>query len=204
MAETTPLVIDRPTADSRLAAMKKNGFGAGLPRKRVDRYVLLNALAQLVAEDESPGEREVTARLKAWLASEGARLSTDAVTLRRALVDEGFLDRDGRGTAYHRSRRFERTVVFPAGDSLAAPPGWAIETVDGMPQLVRVFRRKDFAAALALAQKVGAAADAADHHPSLLVEWGKLTVRWWTHDLGGIGPKDVTMAGRTDRLAEEA
>jgi len=204
MAESTPLVIDRPTADSRLAAILRNGFGAGLPRKRVDRYVLLRALAQLVAEDEAPGEREVTARLKAWLAAEGARLSTDAVTLRRALVDEGFLDRDGRGTAYHRSRRFERTVVFPAGDSPAAPPGWAIETVDGMPQLVRVFRRKDFAAALALAQKVGAAADAADHHPSLLVEWGRLTVRWWTHDLGGIGPKDVTMAGRTDRLAAEA
>ncbi len=204
MAETKPLEIDRATADARLLAMRKNGFGAGLPRKRVDRYVLLGALARLVAEDEAPGEREVTARLTAWLSAEGARLSTDAVTLRRALVDEGFLDRDGRGTAYRRSRRFEQTVRFSAGDSPAAPPGWTVETVGGMPQLVRVFRRADFAAALALAQKVGAAADAADHHPSLLVEWGRLTVRWWTHDLGGIGPKDVAMAGRTDRLAVEA
>jgi len=205
VAAPEPLVIDRATADSRLAAMLRNGFGAGLPRKRLDRYVLLAALARLVGEDESPGERELTDRLKSWLASDGARLSTDAVTLRRALVDHGFLDRDGRGTAYRRSRGFERLARFEsAGPSPVPPPGWAIETVAGETQLVRVFKCANFATALALADRIGLAADAADHHPSLLVEWGRLTVRWWTHDLGGIGPKDLAMAERTDRLADEA
>jgi 4a-hydroxytetrahydrobiopterin dehydratase len=212
MAEAIPLVIDAATAAARLAAMLRNGFGAGLPKKRLDRYVLLAALAKLVAADEAPGEREVTGRLKAWLAGEGARLSTDAATLRRALIDEGFLERDGRGTAYRRSRAFERNVRFAApplspaeqAARLGGLPGWTIETVNGEAQLVRVFHCADFAAALALAGRIGAAAEAADHHPALLVEWGRLTVRWWTHSTGGLGPDDFAMAASTDRLAAEA
>ena len=212
MAGETPLVIAHATAGTRLAAMLRNGFGAGLPKKRLDRFVLLAALAQLVADDEAPGERELTDRLKAWLGNEGARLSTDAATLRRALIDEGFLERDGRGTAYRRSRAHERNVRFAApalspaecAARLADLPGWTIETVEGEAQLVRVFARPDFAAALALANRIGAAADAADHHPALLVEWGRLTVRWWTHSIAGLGPDDFAMAERTDRLAAEA
>ena len=98
--------------------MLRNGFGAGLPKKRADRFILLAALAKLVAADEAPDEREVTGRLKAWLAGDGARLSTDAATLRRALIDEGFLERDGLGTAYRRSRGFERHVRFADAPAL--------------------------------------------------------------------------------------
>lgn len=212
MAATPPLVIDPATATTRLAAMLRNGFGAGLPKKRADRFILLAALAKLVAADEAPDEREVTGRLKAWLAGDGARLSTDAATLRRALIDEGFLERDGRGTAYRRSRGFERHVRFaepplsPAecAARLRELPGWTIETVNGEAQLVRVIRCADFAAALALAGRIGAAAEAADHHPALLVEWGRLTVRWWTHSIAGLGPNDFVMAASTDRIAAEA
>jgi len=208
VTDETPLVIDRATAVSRLAAMLRNGFGAGLPKKRVDRFVLLAELARLVAADETPGEREITDRLKGWLAGPGARLSTDAVTLRRALIDEGFLARDGYGRAYRRSREHEQRVRFVAADDRTAPlarlPDWAIETVDGVPQLVRVFRLPSFTAALALADRIGAAADAAGHHPALLVEWGRLTVRWWTHSIGGLHENDFIMAARTDELAARA
>jgi 4a-hydroxytetrahydrobiopterin dehydratase len=212
MAEETPLVIEHATATTRLAAMLRNGFGAGLPKKRADRFILLAALARLVAADEAPDEREVTSRLKAWLAGEGARLSSDAATLRRALIDEGFLERDGLGAAYRRSRAFERRVRFAApplspaecAARMALLPEWTIETVNGEAQLVRVIRCADFAAALALAGRIGAAAEAADHHPALLVEWGRLTVRWWTHSIGGLGPDDFAMAASTDRLVAEA
>ena len=142
--------------------------------------------------------RDGRAPVRRHLAADGVRLSTDAATLRRALIDEGFLERDGRGTAYRRSRSFERSVRF------VDLPDWTVEIVAGEAQLVRVIKCADFAAALTLADRIGVAADAADHHPSLLVEWGRLTVRWWTHDLGGLGPKDFAMAERTDRLAAEA
>ena len=71
MAKAPPLVIDPATATTRLAAMLRNGFGAGLPKKRADRFILLAALAKLVAADEAPDEREVTGRLKAWRPATG-------------------------------------------------------------------------------------------------------------------------------------
>ena len=48
------------------------------------------------------------------------------------------------------------------------------------------------------ADAVGAIAEAADHHPALTVEWGKVTVRWWTHVIGGLHRNDTVMAARTD------
>ncbi|MGC8775690.1 MAG: 4a-hydroxytetrahydrobiopterin dehydratase, partial [Chlorobaculum sp.] len=38
------------------------------------------------------------------------------------------------------------------------------------------------------------------HHPALLTEWGKVTVSWWTHAIGGIHLNDVIMATKTEKL----
>ena len=59
----------------------------------------------------------------------------------------------------------------------------------------------DFAAALAYANRVGEAAERADHHPDLLVTWGAVEVSWVNHAEGGITPTDVEMARRSDSLA---
>ena len=81
------------------------------------------------------------------------------------------------------------------------PSGW--EERDGA--LVRAWRLADFAAALALANAVGAAADAASHHPELLVAWGRLEVRWTTHSAGNaVTARDVELARVTDGLAAAA
>jgi len=50
--------------------------------------------------------------LKAWLVNLGPRVELDHVSLRRALVDEGFVARDARGESYMPSRAHERRVVF--------------------------------------------------------------------------------------------
>ncbi|WP_422613867.1 4a-hydroxytetrahydrobiopterin dehydratase [Aeromonas media] len=36
--------------------------------------------------------------------------------------------------------------------------------------------------------------------PSELTEWGKVTVSWWTHKIGGLHRNDFIMAARTDEL----
>ena len=84
---------------------------------------------------------------------------------------------------------------------LAHLPGWKIVSVDGIDRLVRVFKLENFAKALAFANAVGAAAEAEDHHPALLVEWGKVTVSWWTHAIRGLHKNDFVMAAKTDALA---
>jgi 4a-hydroxytetrahydrobiopterin dehydratase len=79
-------------------------------------------------------------------------------------------------------------------------PAWKVVEEDGEPRIVRVFTFPDFARALEFANRVGAIAEAENHHPALLVEWGKVTVSWWTHAIHGLHRNDFVMAARTDAL----
>jgi 4a-hydroxytetrahydrobiopterin dehydratase len=77
-----------------------------------------------------------------------------------------------------------------------APEGWS--EVDGALQ--REFRFRDFAEALAFVNRVGALAEAADHHPDVAIHWNLVTLRWWTHVKNAITDRDVEMAQRTGEL----
>ncbi|WP_024459467.1 4a-hydroxytetrahydrobiopterin dehydratase [Marinimicrobium sp. LS-A18] len=79
-------------------------------------------------------------------------------------------------------------------------PEWESLEVDGEKRLRRMFKFKNFAEALAFTQRVGDLAEEADHHPALLTEWGKVTVDWWTHKIGGLHRNDFIMAAKTDRV----
>jgi 4a-hydroxytetrahydrobiopterin dehydratase len=74
-------------------------------------------------------------------------------------------------------------------------PLWSVVEKDGIKRLERTFKFKDFAEAL-----VGDIAEAEYHHPSILTEWGKVTVTWWTHAIKGLHQNDFIMASKTDRL----
>ena len=87
---------------------------------------------------------------------------------------------------------------------LAAHPAWTVAEAEGIPQLQRVFRFPDFRAALAFTVRVGELAERENHHPALLTEWGRVTVRWWTHKIRGLHRNDLILAARTDALAAEA
>jgi len=78
---------------------------------------------------------------------------------------------------------------------------WQIVERDGIKRLRRVFKVKDFAAALAFTNAVGAIAEAEGHHPAILTEWGRVTVEWWTHKIKGLHRNDFIMAAKTDDLA---
>ncbi len=65
-----------------------------------DFALLLGCAGCAFAPGETYSERDVNERLRAWLAGAGAMLSTDHVELRRWLVDNGVLVRDGYGRAY--------------------------------------------------------------------------------------------------------
>lgn len=79
-------------------------------------------------------------------------------------------------------------------------PDWNIEVRDGVMQLEKVFAFKDFAQALAFTNRVGNMADLEGHHPALLTEWGKVTVTWWSHEMGGLHRNDFIGAAKTDGL----
>jgi 4a-hydroxytetrahydrobiopterin dehydratase len=81
-------------------------------------------------------------------------------------------------------------------------PDWELVEVDGVERLTRAFPFADFGQALAFTNEVGALAEAEGHHPALLTEWGRTTVSWWTHKIGGLHRNDFVMAAKTDDLFE--
>lgn len=80
-------------------------------------------------------------------------------------------------------------------------PAWRIVDVDGVKQLQREYKLKNFSQALDFANKVGEIAEQEDHHPSILVEYGKVTLTWYTHKIKGLHVNDFIMAARSDRLS---
>jgi 4a-hydroxytetrahydrobiopterin dehydratase len=67
--------------------------------------------------------------------------------------------------------------------------------------LRKAYSFDDFAGAMAFANRVADAAEQADHHPDMMVGWGKVELAWVNHSAGGITEKDVEMAARSDALA---
>ena len=79
-------------------------------------------------------------------------------------------------------------------------PDWEIVEVDGMQRLVRTFKFGNFREALDFTIKVGGIAEAQGHHPTIVTEWGKVTVTWWSRKIKGLHVSDFVMAARTDDL----
>ena len=77
-------------------------------------------------------------------------------------------------------------------------PEWQVVERDGAKRLECTFGFRNFAEALAFTDKVGEQAEEEGHHPALQTEWGKVTVTWWTHKIGGLHRNDFIMAARTD------
>ncbi len=84
-------------------------------------------------------------------------------------------------------------------DALRALPGWAR---DGNA-IVRQFTFGSFPEAVAFVNRLVPHAEAADHHPDLLVSYRRVTVRWSTHSDGGITEKDVAGARMAERESTE-
>ena len=79
-------------------------------------------------------------------------------------------------------------------------PDWNIIVVDGVMQLSREFEFKDFAQAIAFSNRVGEIAEAENHHPAILTEWGRVTINWWSHKIRGLHKNDLILAARTDEV----
>ena len=79
-------------------------------------------------------------------------------------------------------------------------PDWDVIELDDILRLRRVFKFKNFVQALSFTNKVGEIAEEQDHHPALMTEWGRVTVTWWTHAVGGLHRNDFIMAAKCDAL----
>jgi 4a-hydroxytetrahydrobiopterin dehydratase len=82
-------------------------------------------------------------------------------------------------------------------------PDWETVTLDQVERLRRVFKLKDYKHAVEFTNRIANLAEAENHHPLIVLEWGKVTVEWWTHKIQGLHRNDFISAAKTDRLWRE-
>lgn len=87
---------------------------------------------------------------------------------------------------------------------LSYMPRWKRISVDNMDRIQREFHFMDFVEGFNFACRIAELAESENHHPSLHIEWGKVTVNWWTHKINGLHQNDFIMAAKTDVLAAQS
>ena len=82
-------------------------------------------------------------------------------------------------------------------DRLAEIPGWSLHEGG----LQRQFAFAGFPDALTFVVRIGFTAEAADHHPDILVSYKRVTLTFVTHSAGGITGKDFIGAAAASATA---
>ena len=77
------------------------------------------------------------------------------------------------------------------------PLGW--ELVNDH-HLHRVYKFPDFKKALDFVNKVGAIAEEQQHHPDIVLGWGKVEITTFSHDVNGLTDRDVKLATKINEL----
>jgi 4a-hydroxytetrahydrobiopterin dehydratase len=91
------------------------------------------------------------------------------------------------------------TVLTPSEIDLALQTlrGW---TRNGN-SIMRTFQFGNFLEAMEFVNKIAAAAEAANHHPDILINYNQVTLTLVSHDSGGVTQRDVRMAGKISEIA---
>ena len=80
---------------------------------------------------------------------------------------------------------------------------WTIFEQEGIKRLVCSFAFLSYEDAVKFTNQVTKLAIEEDHHPEILLEWGKVTVSWWSHKIKGLHKNDFICASKTDHLFNE-
>ena len=85
-------------------------------------------------------------------------------------------------------------------DLLKQIPDWQPVTDNSVLKLNKVFNFDNYLDAISFTNKIAQLAEDEDHHPAILLEWGRVEVTWWTHKIGGLHKNDFIAAAKTDLL----
>lgn len=68
-------------------------------------------------------------------------------------------------------------------------------------EISREFKFADFKQAMLFVNRVADAANAADHHPDITINYNRVAMTLSTHSEGGVTDKDIDMASKIDAAA---
>ncbi|MGA2131135.1 MAG: 4a-hydroxytetrahydrobiopterin dehydratase [Bryobacteraceae bacterium] len=81
------------------------------------------------------------------------------------------------------------------GKLSAQLPDWKVAAEH---HITKTFVFPDFKTALAFVNRAGAVAEAEGHHPDLLLTWGRVDVKTYTHKIDGLTESDFILAAKID------
>ena len=70
----------------------------------------------------------------------------------------------------------------------------------GVPFIERVKHAHKFMEGIDFVRQVAELAEANNHHPAIIINYKRITIRYWTHTVSGITLADVHMAQKVDEL----
>ena len=79
--------------------------------------------------------------------------------------------------------------------------GWDVID-DGVKKLKKEFSFSNYSDSVDFSNKVADMADKEDHHPQIILEWGKVTVIWWSHKIKGLHKNDFICAAKTNKISK--
>ena len=96
------------------------------------------------------------------------------------------------------ARRMSTLTSEEVQKNLSKLAGWALEG----EAIARTFTFRGFPEAIGFVVQLGFAAEAADHHPDIMLSYKRVTLRYTTHSDGGLTAKDFAGATAATGLAE--
>jgi 4a-hydroxytetrahydrobiopterin dehydratase len=91
----------------------------------------------------------------------------------------------------------EKLSAHEAQKQLASLHGWSANPAG---EITKTYALAGFPQALLFVNAVGLLAEAAQHHPDILIQWNRVTLSLSTHDAGGLTTKDFDLAAKIDAL----
>ena len=85
-------------------------------------------------------------------------------------------------------------------DSLLANlDGWAVED-SSIDRLLKKYTFQSYAAAMEFTKLIADLAESEGHHPKITLEWGLVSLEWWSHKIKGLHMNDFICAAKSDEM----
>ena len=80
-------------------------------------------------------------------------------------------------------------------------PEWTTgKNEKGVPYIQRVKHARKFMEGIDFVRQVAELAEENNHHPDIIINYKRISIRYWTHTASGVTLADVQMAQKVDRL----
>ena len=89
------------------------------------------------------------------------------------------------------------SVDYP--DLLKELEDWSIKE-ESINKLVKTYSFANYADSVSFTNKIADLAEAEDHHPKIVLQWGSVKLEWWSHKIKGLHLNDFICAAKSDKI----